>query len=136
MNEASLKRVLQAVAAGGISPDAAYRELRDLPFEDIGFAKVDHHREIRCAVPEAIFCQGKTVEQVVRIARHMLERSEKMLATRASPDIAAALIEAFPDAMHCDAARTVTVQRRPGKQSKGHILVFIATPNRKFRFRS
>jgi len=126
MNDASLKKLLQSVAAGATSPNDAYRELRDLPYEDIGFAKVDHHREIRCGAPEAIFCQGKTTEQTVRIARHMVERTEKMLATRASPEVAAALVEAFPDAERCDAARTVAIRRVSGKRPPGRVLVVCA----------
>src|SRR4051794_39543707 len=69
VNVDDLKSLLAAVAAGRTPVDAAMERLRALPFEDLGFATVDHHRQLRCGHPEVIFCQGKTVEHVVGIAQ-------------------------------------------------------------------
>ncbi len=65
-------------------PDAALSQLRHMPFEDLGFAKIDHHRALRCGMPEVILAKGKTPEQVAQIAARLLEQSRNMLATRAN----------------------------------------------------
>lgn len=91
--------------------EAALGELRTLPYEDIGFAKVDHHRALRDWMPEVILGLGKTPEQVVGIARTLLERADRLLVTRLEPEAARALLEAIPDARHHEAARCVTVER-------------------------
>ena len=75
MNERRLKSLLDRYRRGRLPQDALLRELRDLPFEDLGFAKVDHHRELRCGFPEVIFGQGKTAEQIAAIAREILRRA-------------------------------------------------------------
>lgn len=91
--------------------EAALGELRTLPYEDIGFAKVDHHRGLRDWMPEVILGLGKTPEQVVGIARTLLERADRLLVTRLEPEAARALVEAIPDARLHEAARCVTVER-------------------------
>ena len=126
MDESSLKKLIESVAGGALSPDDAIERLRALPFEDIGCAKVDHHRQVRCGLPEAIFCEGKTVDQVLHIAANLVERSGNVLATRASADNAAALTDAFPEAEHCEAARTVTVRRKPAPLTEGKVLIVCA----------
>ncbi len=88
------------------------RRLVDLPFEDLGFAKVDHHRALRCGFPEVIFCPNKTAEQVVSIAKSIHARGETILASRAPAETAQAMRAAFGDARHNVAGRTVVI---PGK---------------------
>jgi NCAIR mutase (PurE)-related protein len=84
MDEAPLRKLLQQVSEGGLSPEEALSRLRHLPFEDIGFAKIDHHRPLRSGMPEVIYCAGKTSQQVADIFSRMAERSDNVLATRAN----------------------------------------------------
>ena len=102
---------MTAVSDGRIEVDEAVDELRHLPYEDLGFAKVDHHRALRDWMPEVILGEGKTPDQVVAIAQKLLERSDRLLATRLAPEAARALVAVVPDAMHHEAARCVTVER-------------------------
>ncbi len=82
-----------------------------MPYEDIGFAKVDHHRSLRDWVPEVILGQGKSPAQIVAIAQALLGRSDRLLITRLEPEAARAVLEAVPDASHHEAARCITVER-------------------------
>src|SRR3954454_20291514 len=77
-----LKALLDAVAGGALSVDAALSELRLLPYEDLGFAKIDHHRGLRDALPEVVLGQGKTPEQIAAIGEKLAERSGRLLVTR------------------------------------------------------
>jgi NCAIR mutase (PurE)-related protein len=106
----SLKALLDEVACGTTSADAALTRLRDLPFEDLGFAHVDHHRALRRGHPETIFCQGKTPEQTVAIAERLAEAGSLVLATRADEPTAAALTGRFAEAEHDELARTVLLR--------------------------
>jgi NCAIR mutase (PurE)-related protein len=101
MNRDAIRALLEAVQAGRVTPEAGLERLRRLPFEDLGFAKVDGHRALRGGAPEAIFCPGKTAEQVVEIARRLAEHHENVLATRAEPSIVHAVAAAgLPHAYH------------------------------------
>jgi NCAIR mutase (PurE)-related protein len=119
------------VRRGRVSTREAVEALAQLPFESIGSATVDHHRSIRQHLPEVIFCPGKTKAQCVAIARAIVKRSGRLLATRASEEQAAALREAFgKDAVWNEAARTVVVRRRARTKSvrkrMGRVLVVSA----------
>ena len=91
MKESQLRKLLEAVKDGSVEPDQALQQLEHLPFEDLGFAKVDHHRALRHGMPEVVLGRGKTVEEVVEIARRLLEQSENLLITRASEEMATAV---------------------------------------------
>ncbi|MHC4915527.1 MAG: nickel pincer cofactor biosynthesis protein LarB [Planctomycetota bacterium] len=125
MTPEKLRKVLKAVAAGRKTPEAALRELRSLPFEDIGFARVDHHRELRTGFPEVIFCQGKTAPQVVKIAARMAGAGSTVLCTRASDAQIRALRRRFPKCRVEKAARAVVLGRRP-RAGKGRVAVVSA----------
>src|SRR5436189_1518928 len=99
MDVPRLKELLTAVARKETTIDEALRRLAILPFETVDFATLDHHRQLRCGHPEVIFCQGKTVEQVLGIARRLAEGGGSVLATRTSPEQRDALVKAFPQAM-------------------------------------
>jgi NCAIR mutase (PurE)-related protein len=106
----ALRALLHRVRAGRVDVEAALVQLRRLPYEDLGFAKVDQHRALRGGAPEAIFCPGKTPEQVVAIARRLAEHHPNVLATRSSPEVAAAVAAAgLPHAWH-ETARLVVVR--------------------------
>jgi NCAIR mutase (PurE)-related protein len=130
MKRERLREVLDKVKKGTIDIDTALEQLRSLPFEDVGFATIDHHRELRTGFPEIIYCQGKTVEQVVSIAQRILAAGSDLLATRASREVFEALRKKIPDAEYNEPARTIT--RRKGestaaeKRSRGIILIISA----------
>lgn len=111
IEEHRLRHLLASVADGTLPIDAAVEELRHLPYEDLGFAKVDHHRGLRDWVPEVILGEGKTPEQIVAIALRLLEGADRLLITRISPEAARDVLAAVPDARHHESARCVTVER-------------------------
>ena len=111
MDIQALKELLTGVKSGALDIDDALERLKRFPYDDMGFAKVDSHRHIRCGFPEVIFCQGKTVEQVVQIASRILENSSNLLATRASQEIYEAVHKAEPTAQYNELARTITVTK-------------------------
>jgi NCAIR mutase (PurE)-related protein len=94
MDSESLRSLLREVRAGRVDPDAALERLRSLPYADLGFAKVDLHRSLRGGAPEAVFCPGKTPEQVVAIVRLLAVEHPNVLATRADERVAAAVAAA------------------------------------------
>ncbi len=110
MDQEVIRHLLDQVATGATTPSEAFERLRHLPFENLGFAHVDHHRAIRTGHPEVIFCQGKTRQQVVAIAERIVDRGSAVLATRIEPDTAAALSDRFSTADHDAVARTVVVR--------------------------
>jgi pyridinium-3,5-biscarboxylic acid mononucleotide synthase len=102
-----LESLLADVAAGRIAPQAALDRLRHLPFEDLSFARIDHHRSLRQGHPEVVFCDGKTVEQVVAICERLEAASGSFLGTRATEAVAARLAARFPRLVWNPLARTV-----------------------------
>ncbi len=122
MDPARLRKILEDVRRGRMSTSEALESLARLPFETVGHATVDHHRSLRQHLPEVILCQGKTAPQCVAIARSIVRRSGRCLATRAAPGQAEALIEAFGDkAVWNEVARAVVVgpSRRGGRGGRG-----------------
>lgn len=113
MDERRLKSLLDRYRRGKLAQDALLRELRDLPFRELEFAKVDHHRALRCGFPEVVYGRGKTLKQVVAISREILRRGNDLLATRATPAVHAALRRLERRAKWHEDARCVTVGGRP-----------------------
>lgn len=107
-----MRSLLQNFKTDGVSEDEVIARLRDLPYEDLEFAKVDHHRSIRKGFPEVIFGQGKTPGQIASISEALLDRSERLLVTRASDVAFSAVQKVVPDAIYDDLARTISVDRR------------------------
>lgn len=126
MNRDQVEQLLHAIAAGSTTPEEGLQRLRFLPYEDIGFARIDHHRALRQGIPEVIYCEGKTVEQVRHIAERILNRQSDLLATRLSPDIAQALLTLAPKAEYNELARTVVMQQTDRQATTGVILVVSA----------
>ncbi|MGI8553060.1 MAG: nickel pincer cofactor biosynthesis protein LarB [Dehalococcoidia bacterium] len=119
MDEQRLRSLLDAVRDGRLSPEGAVVALRDLPYENLGFARVDHHRALREGFPEVILGTGKTPDQIGQIAERILTQSDRLLVTRATPEAFAAVQARVPDAQYQEIARAVTVNRsqrcrRPG----------------------
>ncbi|MFQ5862305.1 MAG: nickel pincer cofactor biosynthesis protein LarB [Candidatus Brocadiales bacterium] len=121
-----IKKILTEVQDGRCSMEDAIEHLKGLPYKDVGFAKVDSHRALRRGFPEVIFCQGKTPEQVVRIAQEIVRDESDILATRAGQDIYEAMAGEFPQAQYNEIARTITIKRTRRKTQKGLILVITA----------
>ncbi len=118
MRPEEVAELLSSVRAGAKSPQEALAELRQLPVEDLGFARLDTHRELRQGLPEAIYAEGKTPQQVVAIAERLVTTtSGPVLATRAEPATAAALRERFETATYSEVARLVVVRSEPNRLS-------------------
>ncbi len=126
MDTNKLKTLLDGVAGNRVSVAQAVEELRGLPFEDLGFAKIDHHRPLRKGFPETIFCAGKTAEQVVEIVGHMRDHGSNVLGTRCSAETAVAVTTRFPEAVHHEAARAFTLTVSPPELLAGYVAVVCA----------
>lgn len=127
MNTESLKSLLQSVRDGTVKVEDAVQRLRSLPFEDLGFARVDHHRALRQGIPEVVFCQGKTPEQAARIFQKLAEQSENVLATRASEEHFQRVRELVPEAQWHPEARIIRLMRRAtGEGSERYVAVLSA----------
>ena len=106
MDGSALRRLLEDVQGGRLQIDDALTALRGLPYEDLGFAKVDHHRELRNGFPEVIYCPGKTPAEAAAIAERILARGQSLLGTRAEPEVFEAVQKVAPDAEYNARART------------------------------
>jgi len=121
-----LRRLLISVRAGDTTVEEAIEQLRSLPYEDVGFAKVDTHRHLRTGFPEVILCEGKTCEQVVEIMKRLANRSPKVLATRASKDMAASVCSEVRECQYHELARMLVIDREPGPKTEKSILTLCA----------
>jgi hypothetical protein len=126
MNQDQLRGLLEQVREGAVEVEAAIERLRHMPFEDLGFAKVDHHRSLRHGIPEVVFGQGKTPDQVSAIVGSLLTRAQNVLVTRATPETALRLLDEIPDAEHFPASGAVRVWRDRTPQGKGTIAIACA----------
>ena len=112
IDEQRLREILEGFETGRLDADQVVAELRVLPYEDLGFAKVDHHRALRKGFPEVIFGMGKSPEDIATLAAAVLERSERLLITKASPEAFSAVVREIPDAVHDEIAQTIVADRR------------------------
>jgi len=128
MNADKLSELLRDVKAGRLGVEDAVERLRHLPFEDVGFARIDHHRHIRCGFPEVIYCPGKTVEQIVEIFGRLAATGHNVLASRAGPEVYEALAATgrYPNLKYEQVARAVTLVRKPPEPSNSYIAVVTA----------
>lgn len=125
MNPERLERLLSSVRSGRVTVTHAIEQLRSLPFEDLGFASLDHHRSLRQGFPEVILCEGKTAAQIRDIAKALLKHHRPFLATRATPQVAALIKRIDRRAVYHEAARIVAV-RDAKRRLQGHVLVITA----------
>jgi NCAIR mutase (PurE)-related protein len=126
MNRLQIETLLKEVSEGQTSVDSALERLKDLPFEDLGFAKVDHHRALRTGMPEVIFSAGKTTAQVAAIFERMAKAGGNVLATRASKEASQAVAAVVPSALYHETARCITLAQAPVKPCAGTIAVVCA----------
>lgn len=126
MREADLELLLKGVQEGGTSIAEALDRLKALPYSDLGFAKVDHHRELRTGFPEVIFGLGKTPAQIASIARAITQRHSRLLATRISPEVADAVRREVPELSYHETARALTFGHAPKQASVCEVAVLSA----------
>jgi NCAIR mutase (PurE)-related protein len=127
MDPKEVKKLLEAVRGGGTSIDDAMRELADLPFRDLGFAQVDHHRHLRGGFPEVVLGAGKTAEQIARIVEELARTGANVLATRVTAEAAAHVLSQVPSATYHEAARAVVVEQQAiPDRGRGTVLVVCA----------
>jgi len=122
----SILKLFQQVRRGKLSPDEAVARLRHLPFEDLGFAKLDHHRSLRAGMPEVIFGQGKTPTQMAQIFARLAQHGGNILATRASEEQFAAVRKKIRKAEYRELARAIVLQRDRKNYGKGTIAIVSA----------
>lgn len=125
MNAKDLRRLLEDVRRGAVTPDDAHARIAHPPVTDLGFARLDHHRAVRCGFPEVVLCQGKRPADIGAIAATLLERSDRVLLTRATEEVHRAVLGQCPDAEFHEQARAITVRR--GRRRKGTGLVAVVT---------
>jgi len=126
MDRNQIEELLNEVRAGRTPVEHALERLRDLPFEDLGFAKLDHHRALRTGMPEVIFASGKTAAQVTQIFAHMSKAGGNVLATRASREVYESVAAVEPRAEFHETARAITLSQAPAPAGKGTVCVVCA----------
>ncbi len=119
-------QLMEQVAKGETDPRTAVAQLKQLPFEDLGFASIDHHRELRTGYPEAVFCQGKKPEQIAAIMKELSDKSRNVIGTRAAKEDFAAVKEVLPEAEYFEDAGIIAVIKDPLPRREGVIAVVTA----------
>jgi NCAIR mutase (PurE)-related protein len=126
LNEETIRTLLGRVAQGDESIDDAVESLRNLPYEDLGFAKLDHHRELRRGFPETVFCQGKTPDQVAEIVQRLAANGPRVLGTRASEAHYEAARLRVGELEYDETARVIWLDREPDRVRKSGIVLVAA----------
>ena len=127
MDQEHLRKLLEEVKGGAVNVDSALEQLRHMPFEDLGFAKVDHHRAIRHGIPEVIFGKGKTPEQIIAIASRLSDKAHNVLITRVDPQAAARICGGLPsEAEHFPLSGAIRIWRDRTIHGKGKLAVVCA----------
>ena len=126
MNKVDIKKLLQKVKNNEIEVEAAMEVIEDLPYKELGFAKIDNHREIRVGYPEVIYCEGKTVEQVKSIIQFMLTKDNNILATRANEKMYEAVKTICAEARYNPMGRTITIQKEEAHLTDSYIAIVSA----------
>jgi pyridinium-3,5-biscarboxylic acid mononucleotide synthase len=126
MNIKEVEKLLNDVKAGDTSVEKALDVLKNFPYTDLGFARIDHHREMRTGYPEIIYCAGKSVEQVTEIVRVMSERENNVIGTRANREMFDAVKSITPEAVYYPMARIISVQKKKTKAPESRIAIITA----------
>lgn len=121
-----MKKILKDYKAGKVDLAEVLEKIKLLPYEDLGFAKIDTHRALRKGFPETLFCQGKTTSQILTILESMAKRDHSILATKADKKIFTAIKNVYTDAEYNELAKTIIIKREQLKPKKGKILVITA----------
>ena len=126
MDRKKIRKLLKDIKAGKIEVTEAFRILKYLPYEDLRFAKIDTHRDLRRGFPEVIFCKGKTLEQIRKIIKRVSLRNEFIMATKADKGVYEAIKNIRQDAVYYETAKIVLIGQKRKKKSKKIILVVSA----------
>jgi pyridinium-3,5-biscarboxylic acid mononucleotide synthase len=126
MNKSSLLELLAAVQLGSVTPEQASQRLANLPFEDLGHTRIDHHRSLRTGLPEVIYAQGKSPQQTAEIFARMAASGADVLATRADAATAAAVLAQTPAAIYHETARAITLRQSAAAEPRGNIAILCA----------
>ena len=126
MNKTTLLELLAAVQSGTITPSAATERLANLPVEDLGHARIDHHRTLRTGLPEVIYAQGKSPEQTTEIFTRMVASGTDVLATRADAPTASMVLASVPAAIYHPHARAITLRQSSATEPVGNIAILSA----------
>ena len=126
MTQEHLLQLLASVERGEVTPNSAAERLASLPFEDLGHARVDHHRSLRTGLPEVIYAAGKTPEQTAAIFTSLVNDGVDVLATRADQTTAEAVLALHPQAIYNATGRTLSLRQREAVRAGGHIAVLCA----------
>jgi len=121
-----IRQILESVYQGKQDVDSALKQLKDLPFSEMGFAKIDNHRQLRTGYPEVILCAGKTIEQSAEIIGLMYQRGSNILATRVQEELWQRVHGLYPEAEYNKAARTIAIRRNAVPVSSTYIAVVTA----------
>lgn len=121
-----IKELLEQVESGDTTSEEAFGLLKNLPYEDLGFANLDHHRHMRQGIPEVIFCQNKTTEEIIAIAERLADTGHPVLGTRVKQETMQALKDNFPNAMFYDRSSCFVVNPDDKEEGVGHVLVICA----------
>jgi len=112
MNARELEKILISIRDGSVSVDEALENLKEFPYTDLGFARIDHHRELRTGYPEIVYCAGKTNEQVEAIFRAMDSHGNNIIGTRAGREMFEFIAPSFPEAVYYDVARIISISKK------------------------
>ena len=126
MDKEQIRRLLKSVQSGETDIDSALENLKHLPFEEMGFAKLDHHRTLRRGFPEVIYCEGKTLDQIEKITAKMAEQGNLVMATRATSEMFDRIKNVCPEAIYHEAARIVLTKNIPEPRVTRKIMVITA----------
>jgi len=126
MNPADITKLLEQVRSGRITVQAALGRLKHLPFEDVAYAHIDHHRGLRHGMPEVIYCEGKTIEQIAGITKRMLKAGSDILATRASDAVFKAVKKLDRRAVYHKSSRAIVIEHNKKDLTAGVVLVLTA----------
>jgi NCAIR mutase (PurE)-related protein len=126
MNVKEVEKLLVNVKSGEITIEEALKVLKNFPYTDLGFARIDHHREMRTGYPEIIYCAGKSVDQVKEIIRVMSEKENNVIGTRANQEMYDAVKSILPDAVYYPVARIISVQKKKPAAPETRIAVITA----------
>jgi NCAIR mutase (PurE)-related protein len=126
MNVKEVEKLLTDVREGQISVEEALSILKDFPYTDLGFARIDHHREMRTGYPEIIYCAGKTIEQVKEIFRVMAGKENNVIGTRANNEMFDAVKEILPETIYYSIARIISLQKKKPLSPESRIAVITA----------
>ncbi len=121
-----MKKILQDYKNGKISLSEVLDKLKNLPYEDLGFAKIDNHRLLRKGFPETVFCPGKTIDQIIKIVETMSNKNHNILLTKAEKKVFKAVKKKFADSEYNEVAKMIIIRKEKKKPSKGNILIITA----------